>query len=138
MDLTILKSELVRDEGLRFKPYRDSVGKLTIGVGHNLDDVPISYAAAMQILEDDILQAMGQLNGRIPWWVSLNETRQRALMNLCFQLGINGLMGFKQMLAALQDSDWQRAHDELINSKLNSQAPNRTGRTAQMLLTGLS
>jgi len=138
MDLSALKAELTRDEGIRFKPYKDSVGKLTIGCGHDLDDVPISYRAVMQILEDDILQAMGQLNGRIPWWVSLNEARQRALMNLCFQLGINGLLGFKQMLAALQDGDWQRAHDELINSKLNSQAPNRTGRTAQMLLTGLS
>mgnify|MGYP004706280345 CR=1 FL=1 len=58
MNIDTLKTELVRDEGVRYSPYKDSVGKLTVGVGHNLDDVPLSHDAVMQILQDDILAVM--------------------------------------------------------------------------------
>jgi len=138
MDLEALKAELTRDEGIRFKPYKDSVGKLSVGVGHNLDDVPISYRAIMQILEDDILNVMGQLNAHVAWWPSLNDVRQRVLANMAFNLGINGLLAFKQMLMAAQDSDFERAAKEMLDSKWAKQVGARATRLAQMMRTGLS
>ncbi len=58
-NLQKLYAELERDEGLRLKPYRDTVGKQTIGVGHNLDAKPISERAASCILEDDVADVHG-------------------------------------------------------------------------------
>ena len=85
MDLDVLKAELTRDEGLRLQPYRDSVGKLTIGVGHNLDANGITYAAAMQILEDDILNVMGQLNSKVSWWATLDDAEATGTCEHGFQ-----------------------------------------------------
>ena len=138
MNLTALQAELVRDEGIRYRPYRDTVGKLTIGCGHNLDDVPLTYRSVMQILEDDIMAVMGQLNSHIPWWASLSDVRQRVLANMAFNLGINGLLAFKQMLMAAQDHDYERAAKEMLDSKWAKQVGTRATRLAQMMRTGLS
>jgi len=52
---------------LRLKPYRDSVGKLTIGVGRNLDDVGISAEEADVLLANDIAKAQAELKQALPW-----------------------------------------------------------------------
>jgi len=136
MNLETLKGELARDEGMRFIPYRDTVGKLTIGVGHNLDDVPISYAAAMQILEDDIVRAMGELNRVAPFWSSLDDVRQRVLTNMVFNLGGDGLAKFVKMLAAAKEGDFDRASDEMADSKWAQQVGARAVRLITMMRTG--
>lgn len=63
-----LKQDLVRDEGKRLKPYKDTVGKLTIGVGRNLDDVGISESEAMALLDSDIAAVFAELDRHVPWW----------------------------------------------------------------------
>ena len=136
MNLDILKGELARDEGMKFSPYRDTVGKLTIGVGHNLDDVPISYAAAMQILEDDIVRTMGELNRIAPFWTSLDDTRQRVMCNMCFNLGGSGLAKFVKMLAAVKEHDFDRAADEIADSAWAKQVGIRAVRLISMMRTG--
>lgn len=136
MNIDTLKTELVRDEGVRYSPYKDSVGKLTVGVGHNLDDVPLSHDAVMQILQDDILAVMTDLDNNTPWWRGMGDVRQRVLANLCFQLGINGLMGFHKALAAMQAQDWDRAADELSDSTWAKQVGDRAVRLISMMRTG--
>ena len=136
MDLDVLKAELTRDEGLRLQPYRDSVGKLTIGVGHNLDANGITYAAAMQILEDDILNVMGQLNSKVSWWATLDDARQRVLANMAFNLGINGLLGFHHLLANGQAGIFD--DQDLLDSKWAKQVGARAVRLAQMWKTGVT
>jgi len=138
MDLEALKAELVRDEGVRLKAYQDSVGKWTLGVGHNIEDVPISYNAAMQILQDDIIVVMGQLNGHLPWWAMLNDVRQRVLANMTYNLGIAGLLTFKNTLAAVQGGDYEKAAEGMLASKWATQVGARATRLAQMMRTGLS
>lgn len=61
-----LKAQLVIDEGLRLRPYRDSVGKLTIGCGRNLDDVGITAAEAMMLLDNDVSRVERELVARLP------------------------------------------------------------------------
>lgn len=136
MNLDLLKGELARDEGIEFKPYRDTVGKLTIGVGHNLDDVPISHAAAMQILEDDIVRTMGELNRVAPFWSSLDDVRQRVLANMAFNLGGDGLAKFVKMLAATKEGDYDRAADEMADSQWARQVGSRAVRLISMMRTG--
>jgi lysozyme len=107
-DRAALTDELVRDEGEKFKVYRCTADKRTVGVGRNLDDVGISKAetAALGItvasvckngitraqsrtlLANDIDACERQLDAKLPWWRTLDGVRQRVLLNMCFNMGI--------------------------------------------------
>lgn len=136
MNYATLKKELKRDEGMRLMPYRDTVGKLTIGVGRNLDDVGISESEADFLLMSDVGRAEGGLDGRIPWWRTLDETRQRVLVNMAYNMGIDGLMGFKNTLKAVQDGRWDAAAEGMLDSKWAQQVGARASRLADMMRTG--
>lgn len=135
-DLEAIERQLIRDEGLRLKPYKDTVGKLTIGVGHNLDDNGIRESEARFILRNDVLEAISQCR-TIPCFSKLNEPRQAVLANLCFNIGINRLYGFKKMLAALEDMDYNTAAHELQDSLWYKQVGIRAIRLTQQLKSGV-
>lgn len=128
MDIDALRRQLIHDEGLRLKAYRDSVGKLTIGVGRNLDDKGISEAEAAVLLENDIAEHVALLDAKLPWWRKLDEARQNALANMCFNLGINGLLGFTNSLALLERGEYEKAAANLAMSKWAKQVGPRATR----------
>lgn len=136
MNIDLMKFELRRDEGVRLKPYRDTVGKLTLGVGRNIDDVGITSEEADYLLENDIGRAMAELDRALPWWRGLSEARQRALLNMAFNLGLSRLLGFRGMLGALQAGDWGRAAAEALNSRWAGQVGARAQRLAEMIREG--
>jgi lysozyme len=115
--LQALRDQLAIDEGLRLKPYHDTVGKLTIGVGRNLDDEGISNAEAMQLLDNDIAGHVADLDRELPWWTRLDDARQLVLANMCFNLGITRLLLFKKMLDHLARGEHEAAAGEMMNSK---------------------
>jgi lysozyme len=117
MDLDALGQELAADEGERLSMYRCSEGFNTVGIGHNMDSRPISQRASRVIFEDDVQDTLTDLDRALPWWRSLSEGRQRALANLCFNMGITRLLGFKAMLACLHDGNYKRAALEALDSK---------------------
>lgn len=132
-----LQEQLRRDEGLRLKPYRDTVGKLTIGVGRNLDDVGISEEEASLMLFYDIRRAEASLKKALPWVAGMDEIRRAALINLTFNVGIARLLGFKNMLVACQAKNWPGAAAELLDSVYAKQVGDRAKRLAEQLLTGV-
>ena len=95
MDKEKLIEQLQRHEGLRLKPYRCSADKLSIGYGRNLDDVGISEAEANMILANDIHKCINQCKKEIPFFFRMNDARQNVPVNMCFNLGIYGLLKFK-------------------------------------------
>jgi len=113
-----IKEQLVRHEGLRLKPYRCTAGKLTIGIGRNLDDRGISQKEAYAMLERDIQDCEQWLIDEIPEiYNKLDEVRQAVLLNMCFNLGIKGLLGFNNTLAFITSGDWERAANSMLVSK---------------------
>lgn len=133
--MTIL-DQLKRDEGKRLRPYKDSVGKLTIGYGRNLDDEGISDDEAELMLANDIENHRRDLFRALPWVVSLDEVRLAVLLNMCFNVGIAGLCGFKQTLSLVQQQKWDAAADEMLQSKWATQVGPRAHRLALQLKTG--
>lgn len=131
-----LKEQLLRHEGLRLKPYKDTVGKLTIGVGRCLDDNGISKTEAMAMLENDIQEATNDLLGTIPWTAKLDWPRKAVLINMTFNMGINRLLGFKNTLMAIEDGRWKDAHDGMLASKWATQVGPRAIELARQMLTG--
>lgn len=132
-----LKEQLIRDEGIRLKPYRDTVGKLTIGIGRNLDDVGISQAEAEFLLDNDIDNATAKLLKSLPWAVGLDPVRFSAMVNMAFNMGIWGLLGFKNFLAALQAGDYKSAREHMLESKWATQVGPRAQRLAIQIETGV-
>ncbi len=128
-----MRAELVRDEGLRLRIYKDTVGKLTIGVGRNLDDVGISKDEAYLMLDNDIQRTSDSLDKNLPWWKTLDEVRQRVILNMAFNMGINSLLGFKNTLAAIQAGRYNDAADGMLASKWSTQVGARATRLADMM-----
>jgi lysozyme len=131
-----LRSMLVLHEGLRLKPYRCTAGKLTIGVGRNLDDNGITQAEAFQLLENDILAVEADLDRTWPWWREMSEARQQVLADMCFNLGLTRLGGFANTLAAMKRGDYNAAADGMLKSLWASQVGRRAQRLAKMMREG--
>lgn len=136
IDLNALATQLRFDEGVRSKPYKDSVGKLTVGVGHNLDDKPLSDRAIGVILDDDITDVLEDLDRVLPWWRTMSEPRQRVLANMCFNMGISRLLEFKNTLAAMKSGDWEAAASGMEQSKWFTQVGGRAVRLVAVMRQG--
>ncbi len=132
-----IKEQLVRHEGLRLKPYRCTSGKLTIGIGRNLDDCGISQSEAYVMLINDIMNCEKQLQSKIPdIYNGLDEVRKSVLLNMCFNLGINGLLGFKNTLAFVKAGDWERAANNMLVSKWAKQVGRRAIDLSELMRKG--
>ena len=132
-----LKEDLIRDEGLRLKPYVDTVGKLTIGIGRNLDDRGITEDEAMMLLDNDIEIVRRELIAiTSDLWYLLPDDIHRALLNMAFNLGVPRLMKFKKMWTALKFVDYGKAADEALDSKWARQVGDRAERIATLIRNG--
>jgi len=129
---------LIKHEGLRLKPYRDTVGKLTIGVGRNLDDVGITREEARFLLDNDIARADVELRRNFLWFPGRNKVRNAVLINMVFNLGISRFKRFKKLIAAIERRDWDRAGKEMLDSRWAQQVGGRAKELARQMLTGKS
>ncbi len=122
---------------LRLKPYRCTAGKLTIVIGRNLDDCGISQSEDYVMLINDIMNCEKQLQSKIPdIYNGLDEVRKSVLLNMCFNLGINGLLGFKNTLAFVKVGDWERAANNMLVSKWAKQVGMRAIELSEMMRKG--
>ena len=127
---------LVLHEGLRLMPYKCTAGKLTIGVGRNLDDVGISQDEAMYLLERDIDRVEADLDRTWPWWREMTDARQQVLADMCFNLGLTRLMGFVNTIAAMKVGRYDAAADGMLASLWAQQVGQRAQRLAKMMREG--
>lgn len=135
MDRQLLAEMLKRHEGRRLKPYRDTVGKLTIGYGRNLEAVGITQDEAELMLQNDIGSAEKHLL-TVDEYRELDSIRQAVLVNMCFNLGFHGLMGFRNMWRAIRRRDWDRASAEMLNSKWARQVGVRAVELSEIMRAG--
>ena len=130
MDRQKLREELKRDEGIRLKPYQDSLGVTTIGVGRNLRDVGLRHSEVDVMLGNDIEVAISHALEIFPRWGSLPAPVQHVIVNMIFQLGRRGFNGFRRFISHVKCHNWPAAADELLDSAAARQAPARFERHA--------
>lgn len=128
-----LKADLIRDEGVRQFPYTDSVNKCTIGVGRNLTDIGLNDDEISFLLSTDINVVVANIQQYLPWVAEHPEPVQRALANLCFNIGINGLLGFKNSLDLVKQKKYSEAADNFLKSKWAAQVKSRATRVTDLL-----
>lgn len=138
-----LRDDLIREEGTHLVVYDDAtghpigpgsvlLGHPTIGTGRALDTNGLSDAEVLLLLDNDIKRTEDDLDRGLPWWRSHPEWVQRGMANVCFQLGLRGLLGFHDGLAALQAKDYLAARAAFLNSLWAKQTPARAARIAAL------
>lgn len=130
LDMLQLTRDLERDEGRKRKPYKCTAGKVTIGVGRNLDDIGLTEPEIDHLLRNDLVRVCAELDRNVPWWRDMPEPHQRGLANMCFNLGWPRLSAFRRMLAALENGDGMMAALEAMDSKWSAQVGDRAARIA--------
>lgn len=132
--------ELIRyDEGEVDHAYKDSLGYVTIGVGHLIDAVKggsLPKEIVDALFAWDRAHKEAEVKAALPWYVALDPVRQAVLLDMAFNLGTAGLLAFRQTLAAIQAGDYVAASTLMLQSRWASQLPVRANRLSQMMLTG--
>jgi lysozyme len=136
IDDKALVRQIELHEGLRLKPYRCTAGKLTIGVGRNLEDRGITLSEARMLLANDLADVRNGLLNALPWVAQLDDVRQRVLIDMAFNLGLQGLLEFKRTLAAVQAGQYQQAATMMLQSRWAKQVGQRAERLSRMMVTG--
>lgn len=136
MNKESLKNILIRHEGLKLKPYKDTVGKLTIGVGRCLDTTGISPIEANMLLDNDIERVCEECQKAFPWFEALCDTRKMVIASMAFNLGLEGLQAFTKMFKAIEAKDYDAASNQMLSSKWAGQVGSRAVELAEMMRDG--
>ena len=134
-----LKKLLIKHEAEVNHAYQDSEGYWTIGVGHLIDERKggkISHKISMLILDDDVAEAIGQCDRAFDWFDELDETRKIVILNMVFNLGINGFKKFKKTIQHVDNENYEEASREMLDSAWRVQVGNRALELSEMMKNG--
>lgn len=131
-----LKEMLMKDEGFRSKPYKDSVGKLTIGFGRNLEDNDITISEAIYLLNNDIEKSIYEVNKVISNFDSLTDNRKIVLICMIFNMGLPKFLTFKKMISAIINNDNNEVTKQMLQSNWADQVGDRARRLSQLWIKG--
>jgi lysozyme len=112
-----LSDLLIKHEGVRLFPYHDSTGHLTIGVGRNLNERGITKDEALMMLENDIEDFTIQLSERLYWFDQQPDIAKMVLIDMAFNMGLNGLLTFHNTLEHFKNGNYKEASKSMLNSK---------------------
>ena len=138
VNLEKLKKSLIEHEGLKNKPYIDTIGKLTIGVGRNLTDKGVSQSEIDLMLSNDIGEVIQSIQNK-PYFVAINgdDVRSRVLIEMAFNMGFKGLEEFQKMLDSVQLNRFDDAAINMLDSKWSKQVGQRAVILSEMMKTGM-
>jgi lysozyme len=139
-----MRAELIRqlraDEGEFANVYQDSLGYWTIGVGRLVD--PAKKGGGLRpdeiayLLNNDVDNRIDQVSRKLPWFQNLDDARKAVLLNMAFQLGVDGLLKFKDTLRRVEEGQYALASEGMLQSLWAKQTPARAKRLAEQMRTG--
>lgn len=140
-----MREELTRqlrgDEGEKKQAYQDHLGFWTIGVGRLIDARKLGSGLRSDeialMLSNDIEDRIVALRQRIPFFSTIDAVRQGVLINMAFQLGVEGLLAFKTMLGLIERKQYSDAAEQMLKSKWATQTPQRAQRLSVQMRTGV-
>ena len=120
-----LLQKIKHHEGFVEHVYDDSLGIPTIGYGFAIKDLILDEDIAEEILIRKLEKLQKNANSRFKWLEDMPQEVQEVVINMCYQLGINGVSKFRKAISAMQEGDWEEAADEMLDSLWARQSPNR-------------
>lgn len=133
MHKTLAVRQLMVHEGFRSKPYKCQMGKLTIGFGMNLEATPMPVEVAMLWLEMEVDKADKELDKELDFYKDLDEKRKSVLINMAFNLGMEGLLKFKNTLDYVSKNKFTEASVEMLESIWASQVGERANELSEIM-----
>ena len=134
--MTKLEEMLIRHEAMKLKPYICPAGKVTIGVGRNIEDVGISESEAMFMLRNDIDRCRHEMSSKFFYFEKLSDVRQDVVLSMVFNMGLPRFLTFKKLAGALIAQDYEEAAVAMLDSKWSRQVGARASELATMMKTG--
>lgn len=134
-----LETQLRRDEGEVLSAYQDHLGFWTIGIGRLIDKRKgggISQQESSMLLANDIAKVASGVSSALPWTDQLDEARRGVLLNMAFQMGLQGLLGFRNTLATIQSGNYKLAAQQMLQSLWAKQTPERAKRLSDQMADG--
>lgn len=138
MNIDILRKEITEDEGVEYKIYLDHLGLPTFGIGHLVKesdpehgkpvDTPVSAERVNSCFETDIQTVLDECNKLYDDFYELPEEVQHIIANMMFNMGYPRLSKFKGMKLGVDSRDWNKAADEMVDSRWYKQVTNRADR----------
>ena len=121
----LIKKRLIDFEGMVLKSYTCPTGYTSVGVGRNLETNGITEEEAMYLLNNDITNVIKDLDKHWIAWRKLPITAQYVCIDVVFNMGINTWMSFRMTRSYMELNEWEKAGDELLNSKYAKQVGRR-------------
>jgi lysozyme len=137
--LSELTAQLRRDEGKRLHAYQDHLGYWTIGYGRLIDKRKgggITNEEADYLLKNDIDRKLSEIRNKYPHFDKLDDARKGVLMNMAFQMGVDGLLKFNKTLTLIEQGKYKEAADNMLKSLWAKQTPARAERMAKQMRSG--
>ena len=138
MNIDVLREEITADEGCKYEIYLDHLDLPTFGIGHliRVEDPEYGKPVGTEVSEErvkqafnlDILSTLEDCRRLYPEWDTFGDELQHIIANMMFNLGYPRLERFRNMWSAVRDHDYNRAADEMVDSKWYTQVPNRARR----------
>lgn len=141
-----LKESLKKHEGFRSNVYKCTLGHDTVGYGFKCSDLsadelacnggkiaPMSEAVADKILDIKIAKLENSVFKALPWLQSAPQPVVDVVCNMVYQMGLNGVLGFKNTLNFLKNGDYAGAASNMMKSKWATQTPNRAKELANII-----
>lgn len=139
MSTSSVISQLRRDEGEVLHAYQDHLGYWTIGMGILIDKRRgggITPEESAYLTQNRVVRIEAELTSKLPWFTRLEPPRRAALVNMAYQMGVAGLLGFARSLGSIRDERWALAEAQLLESTWARQTPDRARRVARQIATG--
>lgn len=134
-----LREQLIAEEGNIPYAYQDHLGFWTIGVGILIDKRKGGHLRPEEInfiLDNRIALKGAEVDKALPWAKTLNEPRRAVLIGMAFQMGLDGLLDFKNTLKLIQAGKYAEAGKNMMLSLWAKQTPGRAQRMADQMATG--
>lgn len=137
--MSSLAEQLEQEEGRRRAVYQDHLGYWTIGVGRLIDARKGGGLRDSEIdllLANDIAATTAEVTRALPWVAALDEPRRAVLIGMAFQMGVQGMLGFRTTLGLVQAGRYAEAGDQMLRSRWAQQTPARAYRMAEQMRSG--
>ena len=145
MNIEALREQLKVDEGVKYEIYKDHLGYPTFGIGHLItendpehgepDGTEISEERVNEVFETDVAKFVSESKILFPDLDDLPDVAQQVIVNMAFNMGRPRLSKFKNFIAGVNDRDWTRAAEEMMDSRWATQVGDRAIRLRNQILT---
>ena len=133
-NLDEIVEEIALAEGWRSRVYLDSLGKETIGFGFLVKELNLTKEEGMMILKRYVNERIESISKTQKWVLDMPPEIQKVFVSMVYQMGLNGVLSFKKMIAHMKDSNWRMASVEMLDSKwARSDSPKRALKYADIV-----